>query len=99
MPELILAMDRTHWTKRQRHVNILMVSVYFQGRVIPLFWVVRARPGNSSYAQWQTVLSPVMTEFQNHAWCAQMPIIVVADREFASPRLAQWLKTTYQMCA
>jgi hypothetical protein len=97
LPELILSMDRTHWKKRQRHVNILMVSVYFEGRAIPLFWAVWDRAGNSSYAQWKTVLSPVMAEFQKQAWCAQIPIIVVADREFASPRIAQWLKTTYHV--
>jgi len=95
LPELILAMDRTTWKTRQRHVNILMVSVYFEGRAIPLFWVVWDRGGASSYTQWTTVLSPVMTELQKHAWCAHIPIIVVADREFASPRLAQWLKQTY----
>ncbi len=97
LPELILSMDRTTWKKRQRHVNILMVSVYFKGRAIPLFWVVWDRGGSSSYAQWTRVLSPVITELQKHAWCAQIPIIVVADREFASPRLAQWLKQTYHV--
>jgi hypothetical protein len=34
---------------------------------------------------------------QKQAWCAEIPIIVVADREFASPRLAQWLKQTYHL--
>jgi hypothetical protein len=97
LPALILSMDRTHWKKRQRHVNILMVSVYFEGRAIPLFWVVWDQAGNSSYAQWKTVLSPVITELQTQDWCAQIPVIVVADREFASPRLAQWLKTTYHV--
>lgn len=97
LPALILAMDRTTWKKRQRHVNILMVSVSFEGRAMPLFWVVWDRGGSSSYAQWTTVLAPVIAEFQKHAWCAQIPIIVVADREFASPRLAQWLTTTYHV--
>ncbi len=97
LPELILSMDRTTWKKRQCHVNILMVSVYFEGRAIPLFWIVWDRGGSSSYAQWTAVLSPVMTELQKQAWCAEIPIIVVADREFASPRLAQWLKQTYQI--
>jgi hypothetical protein len=97
LPAVILSMDRTHWKKRQRHVNILMVSVSFEGRAIPLLWIVWDQAGNSSYAKWKTVLSPVITELQKQAWCAQIPIIVVADREFASPRLAQWLKQTYHV--
>jgi hypothetical protein len=97
LPELILSMDRTTWKKRQRHVNILMVSVYFEGRAIPLFWLVWDRGGSSAYAQWTAVLTPVMVELQKHAWCAEIPIIVVADREFASPRLTQWLKHTYHV--
>jgi hypothetical protein len=97
LPELILAMDRTHWKKRQRHVNILMVSIYFEGRAIPVCWMVWDQAGNSSYTKWKTVLSPVITELRNQSWCAQIPIIVVADREFASPRLTRWLKTTYQV--
>jgi len=28
-------------------------------------------------------------------WLSGKPIIVVADREFASPKLAEWLKNTY----
>jgi hypothetical protein len=97
LPELILSMDRTTWKKRRRHVNILMVSVSFEGRAIPLFWTVWDRGGSSSYAQWTAVLAPVITALQRTAWGADMPIIVVADREFASPRLAQWLKRTYHV--
>lgn len=97
LPELILSMDRTTWKKRRRHVNVLMVSVYFEGRAIPLFWIVWDQGGSSSYAQWTAVLSPVMTELQKQPWCADIPIIVVADREFASPRLAHWLKRTYHV--
>lgn len=28
-------------------------------------------------------------------WLSGIPIHVVADREFASPKLAEWLKNTY----
>ena len=97
VPELILSMDRTTWKKRRRHVNVLMVSVSFEGRAIPLFWIVWDRGGSSSYAQWTAVLSPVMAALQTQPWCTDIPIIVVADREFASPRLAHWLKRTYQV--
>jgi hypothetical protein len=97
MPEIVLSMDRTHWKKRQRHVNILMVSVTVQGRATPLFWVVWNRAGNSSFEDWKTVLTPVLLELHQQDWLHGIPLRVVADREFASPRLAEWLKTTYQV--
>jgi hypothetical protein len=97
MPEIVLSMDRTHWTKRTCPINILMVSVTVRGRAIPLFWVVWNQAGNSSFDQWKTVLTPVITELHRHQWLHGIPLVVVADREFASPRLAEWLKTTYQV--
>ena len=97
MPEIVLAMDRTHWKKRQRHINILMVSLTVNGRAIPLNWQVWNQAGNSSFEAWKTVLSPVLTELQCGARRPDQPVIVVADREFASPLLAEWLKTTYHV--
>ena len=97
LPEVVISMDRTYWKKRKCHINVLMVSVYFQGRAIPLFWTVFDRKGNSSLQDWKSVLTPVITPLQSCPWLATTPIIVVADREFASPRLSEWLKTTYQV--
>lgn len=95
MPELVLSMDRTHWKKRQCHVNILMVAVHFQGRAIPLFWMVRDCAGNSSVEDWQAVLRPVLTAIRAIPALAGRPLIVTADREFASPQLAEWLHQTF----
>jgi hypothetical protein len=97
LPEIVLSMDRTSWKKRGRHINILMVSLSFEGRAIPLFWIVFDRAGNSSLTDWKTGLAPVITCLQSQDWLQDIPIIVVADREFASPKLAEWLKTTYQV--
>lgn len=97
LPEVVLSMDRTHWKKRTCHINILMVSVHFQSRAIPVFWTVVNRAGNSAFDAWKTVLTPVITEFQAQSWMAKVPLIVTADREFASPQLAEWLKTTYRV--
>jgi hypothetical protein len=97
MPEIVLSMDRTAWNKRQCQINILVVSVAMQGRAIPLFWTVWNQAGNSSFEQWQAVLTPVILELRRRPWCQGIPLVVVADREFASPRLAEWLKTTYQV--
>lgn len=95
LPELVLSMDRTNWKKRTRHVNILMVAVHFQGRAIPLFWTVRGSAGNSGCEDWKTVLRPVITAIQAIPELAARPLIVTADREFASPQLAEWLRQTF----
>lgn len=97
LPALVLSMDRTCWKKRKRHVNILMVSVSFRGRAIPLYWSVTNRAGNSSFKEWKQVLTPVITHLQARPGFSTNPLIVVADREFASPKLAEWLSTTYHV--
>ena len=99
LPELVLSMDRTNWKKRTCHVNILMVSVHFHGRAIPLFWTVRDRAGNSGIADWKTVLGPVITAIQADHELRDRPLVVTADREFASPQLAEWLMQRYQVAS
>ena len=95
--ELVLSMDRTNWKKRRHHVNILMVSVHFHGRAMPLYWTVRDCAGNSGLTDWQTVLSPVLTAIQADQTLRHLPLRVTADREFASPQLAEWLMHTYHV--
>jgi hypothetical protein len=95
LPEIVLTMDRTDWGKRRKHINILSVAVSYKGRAMPLFWIVLNRKGNSSFEHWKQVLIPVIKGLQQMEWLSGKPIIVVADREFASPKLAEWLKNTY----
>ncbi|MBL7118099.1 MAG: IS4 family transposase [Candidatus Syntrophoarchaeum sp.] len=93
--EIVLAMDRTDWDKRRKHVNILSVAICYKGRAIPVFWIVLDRKGNSSFKHWKQVLTPVIEGLQQTEGLSGIPIHVVADREFASPKLAEWLKKTY----
>ena len=95
LPEIVLCMDRTDWGKRGKHINILSVAIYYKGRAIPLFWIVFGNKGNSSFEQWKQVLTPCIEGLQQMEWLSGVPIHVVADREFASPKLAEWLKNTY----
>ncbi len=97
LPEIILIMDRTDWEKRQRYINILSVAVSYKGRALPLFWIVFRRKGCSSFMQWKQVLTPVIEGLQQMPWLSDKPIHVVADREFASPKLAEWLNTIYNV--
>ena len=95
LPEIILIVDRTEWKKRRRYINILSVAVSYKGRALPLYWMVFGKKGNSSLEQWKQVLFPVIAGLQQMSWLSDKPIHihVVADREFASPKLAEWLKT------
>ena len=95
LPEIVLTMDRTDWEKRRKYINILSVAVSYKGRAIPLFWIVLDRKGNSSFEHWKQVLTPVIEGLQQMKWLSGISIHVVADREFASPKLAEWLKKTY----
>ena len=95
LPEIILSMDRTDWEKRRKWINILSVAVCYKGRALQLFLIVLGRKGNSSLDQWKYVLTPVIEGLRQMDWLSDKPIMVVADREFASPKLAEWLKKTY----
>ncbi len=97
LPEIVLTMDRTDWEKRQKNINILSVAIAYKGRAIPLFWIVLDRKGASSFEHWKQVLAPVIEGLKQMEWLYNIPIHVVADREFASPKLAEWLKETYNV--
>lgn len=97
MPEIVLIMDRTDWEKRLKYINILSVAVSYKGRAIPLFWIVSGKKGSSSFDDWKRVLAPVIEALKQMEWLSNKPIHLVADREFASPKLAEWLKTTYNV--
>lgn len=97
--EIILAIDRTDWAKRGKYINILSVAFVYSGRAIPLFWIVLDRKGNSSLEHWKQVLAPAIEGLQQMEWLSDKPIHVLADREFSSPKLAEWLKNTYNVDA
>lgn len=97
LPEIVLSMDRTEWKKRGKWINILSVAVCYKGRALPLFWMVFGRKGNSSLEHWKEVLTPVIEKLQQMDWLSDVPIHVVADREFASPKLAEWLKKGFDV--
>ncbi|MCJ7572241.1 MAG: IS4 family transposase [Candidatus Thermoplasmatota archaeon] len=99
LPEIILIVDRTNWEKRRQHINILSVAVSYKGRALPLHWMVFGKKGNSSLEQWRQVLFPVIIVLQQMNWLSDktIHIHVVADREFASPKLAEWLTNEFDV--
>jgi len=95
LSEIVLSMDRTEWKKRRKWINILSVALYYKGRALPLFWMVFGRKGNSALKDWKKLLTPVIKGLQGMDWLSNIPIHIVADREFASPKFAEWLKNIY----
>lgn len=80
---LYLVIDRTQW----KHHNLLMVSLVYQKRAIPVFWHSLDHCGSSSFAEQQTVLRPLFALLQHYR------AVVLGDREFHSVALADWLRT------
>jgi hypothetical protein len=97
--EIIITLDRTEWKKRKQNVQILSASAAMYGRAVPLFWKTANRKGNTSFTTWQEVLTPLLEALTRFDDLREYRIIVVADREFASPRLVHWLKDTFDVFA
>lgn len=79
----IVAMDRTQWKGR----NIFMVSIIWGTHALPLYWEVLEHEGNSDLKTQKRLLKPVLHLFKNY------PVLVLGDREFHSPKLAEWLES------
>lgn len=78
---LIIALDRTQWKEN----NVLIVSVIYLKRALPVFWVLLEKDGSSNLAEQQKVLRPVIRLLKKYK------LIVIGDREFHSIELANWL--------
>lgn len=79
---LTVVIDRTQW----RDKNLLMVSIIWHQRAIPLHWQFLPRKGNSSFAQQQALFTSILPLLKDY------PITVLGDREFCSVELGQWLE-------
>ena len=80
--ELILALDRTQWQDN----NILMISVIWNHRALPLYWKLLDKKGCSNLREQQAVIRPIFKLLKKYK------IIIIGDREFHSVHLAYWLK-------
>ena len=69
--ELIIVVDRTQW----RSVNLLMVSLVWNQRAIPLNWQILSRKGNSNFDQHQALFTTVLPLLKDYK------ITVLGDRE------------------
>ena len=82
-----LVLDRSQW----RAINLLMVSIVYNRRAIPVYFSLLPKKGNSNLAQQQKVLAPSLELLKDYK------IIVLGDREFCSVELARWLSQEQQV--
>lgn len=78
---LYVAIDRTTW----RDINLLMASIVWKGRAIPLYWERLETLGNSHYNEQTAFLAIALPLL------AKYSVVVLGDREFCSVDLARWL--------
>ncbi len=92
LPEIVLIIDRTSWKRLDTPINLFLCSIAFNGRSFPVFWLLLSTRGCSTLTEQHAVLAPVLAALAAHPLLSTLPITVLADREFCSPLLAQWLK-------
>ncbi len=76
-----LVIDRSQW----RAINLLMVSIVYQQRAIPVYFTLLDNKGNSNLTQQQQVLLPVFRLLKDYK------VTVLGDREFCGVELGRWL--------
>lgn len=76
-----VAIDRTTW----RDINLLVASIVWKGRAIPLYWQRLEALGNSHHTTQITFLDTALPGLHEYK------VVVLGDREFCSVELARWL--------
>lgn len=79
---IYLVIDRTSWG----NINILMVSLLYQHRAIPIYFQLLNKKGSSNFSEQQQVLNPSLNLFKGYK------MVVLGDREFCSVDLGKWLR-------
>ena len=70
---------RTQWKGR----NLFMVTIVWGTHALPLYWELLNHQGNSSLATQKRLLKIALKLLKPY------PVLVIGDREFHSPKLAQ----------
>lgn len=79
---LHIAIDRTSW----QAINILVISLIYKRRAIPLYFELLDKKGNSNYGEQTQTLDKVLVKLTKYK------VVVLGDREFCSVDLASWLR-------
>jgi len=87
----VLSLDRTNWKFGRANINILMLSICYQGIGIPLMWtVLEDKRGNSSVKE-RIVLMERFLKLFKPAYVVRL----VADREFIGTEWLDWLDSNH----
>jgi transposase len=87
--ELILCMDRTNWKYGKRHINFLVVSLYFNGVGYPIAWRLlpqRTKRGNSDTSHRILLMKKVLKLLKP----TQIKCLLM-DKEFIGEQWFQWI--------
>src|SRR3990167_8450229 len=84
--KLYLIVDRTNWYWGKKKINVFMLSIAHEGMAIPLFWIMLQKAGSSNLKEQEELVSLFINEFGVE--CIEG---FLADREFGSGKLFQWL--------
>ncbi|MBN3886231.1 MAG: IS4 family transposase [Nostoc sp. JL34] len=76
-----LVIDRTNW----RCTNLLMISVVWDKRSIPIYFELLDKLGSSNFEEQEAIFKKALPIFKNDK------TVVLGDREFCSLKLANWL--------
>ncbi|GAC1493157.1 MAG: hypothetical protein NVS2B14_06180 [Chamaesiphon sp.] len=79
---IYLVIDRTSWAC----VNLLMISIIYEQRSIPIYWELLPKLGSSNFTEQTKSISQVLPLFTEYKTC------LLGDREFCSVKLANWLR-------
>ena len=79
---LYIVIDRTSWGC----VNLLMISLVYDKRSIPIYFELLPKLGSSNFAEDKTAIDKVLPLFKDYK------TVVLGDREFCSVTLANWLR-------
>ena len=84
---ICLVIDRSQW----REINLLMFSMVYNQRAIPVYFSLLSKKGNSSLEQQKQVLEPAIKLLK------ESKITVLGDREFCGVELGKWLSEEQQV--
>lgn len=84
--KVTLIMDRTNWKFGKTHINLLVISIAYQGIGLPIFWINLARAGNSKTSERSDALERAIDLIGK-----KRIKYVLADREFVGSEWFDWL--------